>query len=619
MRAAMRNERFAVRQKLADVYQAHLVGSQERLQEFWNKRVAQLQNAAASSNPGVAFANCVRSSLAESVVLFDEHGRASYPNAPSAVPCDFGELESKWEEAGRLEHLRRWADAAPRYHELARAGTNANLQARSFQAEGRCLVKAGQPDAAIRLINDILSTEAFRAAADPQGRLIVANAELMALELMTNHDLPIFKTIAQRLADRLADYENPVLAAPQRRFLMKELEKLSSGENHFPTLKAEELAAELLGARPTQTPESVLQRSPLPGLWQFTTPNHRVLALINSEHLMAAAKAAIVQNDPIAGTEIILAHPDLEPQDAFVTLAAGRQMPGWRLALLVKDRAFLDTTAGQRAAIYLWTGILVLGVVGVLALMTLRLLRRQMTIARLKNELAATVSHELKTPLASMRVLVETLLATEKFDEQTTREYLQLIAQENERLSRLIQNFLTYSRMERGRHQFHFSPMPAGQIAELAVESMRPHFDAPGCSLEFEAAADLPAVMADADALASALCNLIENAHKYSPETKHAVVRARAENGSVLFSVKDDGIGIAPRECGRIFEPFYQIDQRLSRKEAGCGLGLSIVHFITAAHHGKLTVESKPGRGSTFTIAIPVAANGAWTKGKNNS
>jgi len=610
----MRNEHFAVRQKLSDVYRARLGGSQERLQQFWNERAARLQDAVVSTNPGAAFAKCVSAGLADSVVLFDQQGRVSYPNAPSAVASDFGELELKWQEAGRLEHLRRCAEAAPRYDQVARAATNANLQARAFQAEARCLVQAGQTGAAIRLINETLSAEAFRAAVDPQGRVIAANAELMALELMTNRNSPIFKTMVQRLAARIGDYENPVLAAPQRRFLMKEVEKL---EIHFPTLKGEELAAEVMEARLTQPPEFVLQPSPLPGLWQFTTPNHRVLAVASVDSLLTATRAAIVEHDSVPGTELTLAPPDVEPQDAFLTLPAGRQMPGWRLALLVKDRTFLDTTTGDGAAIYLWTGMLVLGVVGVLGLTTLRLMRRQMTLARLKNELAATVSHELKTPLASMRVLVETLLAAEKFDEQTTREYLQLIAQENERLSRLIQNFLTYSRMERGKHQFHFSPMPARQIVESAVESMRPRFNAPGCRLDLEVEGDLPPIMADADALASALSNLIENAHKYSPETKHAFVRAWAENGSVVFSVKDNGIGIAARERGRIFEPFYQVDQRLSRKEGGCGLGLGIVQFITAAHHGKLTVESQPGCGSRFTISVPVAANGAGPGAKD--
>ena len=105
--------------------------------------------------------------------------------------------------------------------------------------------------------------------------------------------------------------------------------------------------------------------------------------------------------------------------------------------------------------------------------------------------------------------------------------------------------------------------------------------------------------------MATALINLLENAFKYSEEIKRIVLRVRTENGSVIFSVTDNGIGVAARERRRIFQPFYQVDQCLSRKSSGCGLGLSIVQSIIQAHHGSVSVESQPGCGSTFTISVP--------------
>jgi signal transduction histidine kinase len=245
---------------------------------------------------------------------------------------------------------------------------------------------------------------------------------------------------------------------------------------------------------------------------------------------------------------------------------------------------------------------------GVLTVLAVRLVRRQMTLARLKNDLAATVSHELRTPLSAMRVLLETLLDSDQLEETRTREYLQLIAQENERLGRLIETFLTFSRMERRKYAFHFSPVPARQIIEAVVASVRGRLEAPGGRLDVEIEDNLPLVMADPVTLSAALMNLLENAWKYSDEIKHIALRARAAHGSVIFSVTDHGIGIAPREWKRIFQPFYQVDQRLSRKGGGCGLGLSIVQFITRAHDGRVSVESRPGCGSTFAISLPVAA-----------
>ena len=289
-------------------------------------------------------------------------------------------------------------------------------------------------------------------------------------------------------------------------------------------------------------------------------------------------------------------------------MAATTRIPGWRLALSLKDEKLFATTTKHRTAVYFWTGILVVAAMGVLTLLAIRLLSRQTALARLKNDLVATVSHELKTPLSSMRVLVDTLLDSEKLEEQTTREYLQLIAQENERLSRLIENFLTFSRMERRKYTFHFRSLPARQIVDATVEAVRERFAAPDCRFEVQVEPELPDIVADADALPTALINLLDNAWKYSDDTKKIILRARAGNGSVAFSVQDNGIGIAPRETERIFQNFHQVDQRLSRKGGGCGLGLSIVRFIVTAHHGSVSVESEPDCGSTFTISLPAAS-----------
>lgn len=569
---------------------------------------AELEKLVAGNSPPVAFAKCVRSGIADSAVIFDEQGRISYPNTPSAVASDFGKLEAKGQEATQLEDLHRYVEAATRYDALARETADPNAAARAFQSEARCLVQAGQNDAAIQLVYEVFASERFRHGVDLQGRLIAANAELMALELITNRNSPVFPSTAQRLAARLVDYENPVLAAPQRRFLMKELQKISPEKIEFSTLAAEQLAAEASENHPNPARDSALQRGAFPDLWQFTTPNHRVLALIRSDKLLAATKTAMAPDHALADVKVALSPPDMDTADAFVTLPAGEQMPGWRLTLSLKDREFFDAVAGRQSIVYLWTGILVVAGMGVLTLIALRVVRRQITLARLKNDLAATVSHELKTPVASMRVLLETLLDSEKFNEQQTREYLQLIAQENERLGRLIQNFLTFSRMERKKYTFHFSSLPPRQIVDAAIASVRERLDAPGCRIDVRVEDNLPPVMADSDALATALINLLENAHKYSEEIKHIVLCARAENGSVTFSVTDNGIGIAPRERRRIFQPFYQVDQHLSRKGSGCGLGLSIVQFITTAHHGSVSVESQPGCGSTFTISLPAAS-----------
>jgi len=125
--------------------------------------------------------------------------------------------------------------------------------------------------------------------------------------------------------------------------------------------------------------------------------------------------------------------------------------------------------------------------------------------------------------------------------------------------------------------------------------------------------------MADADALVTAVVNLLDNAYKYSGDEKQITLGASAENGAVFFAVKDNGIGLSPRDTKRIFKRFFQVDQRLSRSSGGCGLGLSIVKFIVTAHHGSVRVESQPGRGSTFTISLPRAEARPDVEGKLSS
>ena len=220
------------------------------------------------------------------------------------------------------------------------------------------------------------------------------------------------------------------------------------------------------------------------------------------------------------------------------------------------------------------------------------------------------VTHELKTPLASMRVLIDTLLDSH-LNQQTTREYLQLVATENARLSRLIENFLTFARLEQGKRTFNFSPLPARQVVDAVVDAVRERLSAPGCRFEVQAAPDLPSILADPDAITTAIINLLDNAWKYSGDIKHIVLRAVGEDGRVEFAVQDNGIGIAPRETRRIFQSFYQVDQRLSRGGSGCGLGLSIVQSIVSAHDGHVSVSSEPGCGSTFTISLPAVARSA--------
>jgi signal transduction histidine kinase len=186
-------------------------------------------------------------------------------------------------------------------------------------------------------------------------------------------------------------------------------------------------------------------------------------------------------------------------------------------------------------------------------------------------------------------------------------EYLQLVSRENERLSRLIDNFLTFSRMERNKQAFQMRPVSPASIAQTAAQAVKTKFSRGSCQFDTDIPEDLPTIKADHDAMVTVLVNLLDNAYKYTNDDKRIKLSVASDNGLVRFTVSDNGLGIPRRALKKIFRRFYQVDRSLSRRAEGCGLGLSIAKFIIDAHQGAITVESKPNQGSTFTVTLPAA------------
>jgi signal transduction histidine kinase len=606
MSQAAQNERLALRQKLTDAYRIHLAAMQQRLEVGWKQTAQDLDTQAAAISPAVLFDQVVLSNLADAVICLDSSNRVLYPSA-TGLP----ELETtspKWNEAAALEHSDPVA-AADAFAQIAKAETNVDLVARALQAQARSLARSGQTPAAIDILLGPLAEPHLQHARDSQGRLVVPNAQLMAAQLLDQSAPKRADAVRTRLRETLTDYTVPGLAAPQRRFLMHELGSLSRDNSEFPTLPAEDLAASFLNAGPIPPAEPGFHPTALPGVWRFDSANGRVITLHRIAPLSARlSSAASLQGLPPETTFYALA-PGTEPTNALLSLPAGPTFPGWRLALAVNEPTGFDASSVRRVSSYVWVGAFMVAGIAALGLLALSLVRRQIALTRLRNDLVANVTHELKTPLASMRLLVDTLLDSNPLHEPTARDYLQLIARENNRLSRLIDNFLAFSRMERNKRAFDFADVPAGKIATDAATAVRERFDVSGCSFQLNLPAELPIVRADADAMVTALVNLLDNAYKYSGDTKEITLSAGTQNGTVYFSVQDNGIGLAARETKRIFKRFYQVDRHQSPAGGGCGLGLSIVKLIVSAHHGDVHVDSQPGHGSNFVISLPLDAS----------
>jgi len=184
---------------------------------------------------------------------------------------------------------------------------------------------------------------------------------------------------------------------------------------------------------------------------------------------------------------------------------------------------------------------------------------------------------------------------------------VEMLSSETARLSSMIENVLDWARIEQGRKQYHLERTPAREVVDAAVAAFRAQRVGAVMDFAVEAPEVLPDVDVDRDALAGALLNLLQNAFKYTGTDKKIRLRAVNDGGDVTLEVEDNGRGIARREHRRIFERFYRVDDLLTRATEGSGLGLAIAQRTVAAHHGRISVDSTVGKGSTFRIHLPAA------------
>jgi signal transduction histidine kinase len=541
MNEAINNQREAARQKLVEAYRGQLVLVRDRLDSWWEKRAEELDRQARSGPAPVAFARMVREELADSVILLDENGAVAYPSAQPAP--------------------------------------EPNAQAREAQAQIRTLMQTGRKPEAVRAIE--------RSFPGPPRNAIAVDEQLLALQLQPHGD-------SRPLEAALNDYAHLTLPSAQRLFLMEEMQAYGC---KFPTYLAERLAARFLDAERVRPGDAVLRLTALPEVWKISSKSGRAIGLYRTDtavRAMSGKELSFTTVPPGAGTST---------QKEWIP--GGMRLPGWQILLSVKNSASSDQAWRGQMAAYVWVGFLAIAVMALLAAAVGRAFRREMRIARLKTDLVAAVSHELKTPVSSIRLLVDALLEEGRFEPVKTREYMELIAKENIRLTRVIDNFLTFSRMERNRHRFEFAETTPDSVIQATVEAVADRFHAADCKLEVDVKPELSRLYADPDALVTVLLNLLENAYRFTPAEKRIGLRAYNEDGRVCFTVEDNGIGIAPREQKKIFRKFYQVDRRLARQTGGCGLGLNIVEFIVNAHSGRIQVESCPGAGSRFTVSLP--------------
>ena len=332
--------------------------------------------------------------------------------------------------------------------------------------------------------------------------------------------------------------------------------------------------------------------------------------LVKVERALTADICAVLLDD--TAHPVVSSTPDFQTnwKRPFVATEIGEALPHWEMAVYLLDPAKLTQAAiTLKTTISLLVGMLVLAI-GFGGWLIVHDLRRQLTLARQKTDFVSNVSHELKTPLTSIRMFSELLAEGRVTDETKRRSYLQIISAETARLTRLINNVLDFSRMERGEKKYHFEPCDLTAVTRETVETYRPHLETNGFTLEC-AFPEAPLVLqGDRDALAQVLVNLLSNAEKYSTNgRKEITVRLRRQSEPLPFlevEVLDRGLGVPRDSAEKIFEQFYRAHDSLSSGIQGSGLGLTLARQIARAHGGEVAYAPREGGGSCFTLRLPL-------------
>ncbi len=223
----------------------------------------------------------------------------------------------------------------------------------------------------------------------------------------------------------------------------------------------------------------------------------------------------------------------------------------------------------------------------------------------MRRDFIANISHELRTPIASLKALVETLQDGAIADKEVAQDFLHRMHLETDKLAQMASELSELSRIESGDSPLNLKPLDVAEVVRRAAERLRPQAERAQLELILDMPANLPPVIGDEDRVEQVLVNVIHNAIKFTPRQGRITISSLVEGDQVLISISDTGIGIPAEDLPHIFERFYKVDR--ARSGGGTGLGLAIAKHIVQAHRGRIWAESEEGKGTTITFSLPTA------------
>ncbi len=304
----------------------------------------------------------------------------------------------------------------------------------------------------------------------------------------------------------------------------------------------------------------------------------------------------------------LLLKSDYIPEDTPPVYSAfPSNLPSWSLTLYPEEPGLFVSLFRQGKGLFFYIFIVILIILACGLFFTLQTVNNELHLSRMKSYFMSTVSHEFKSPLTSIRQMAEMLVHGRVPSPERQQKYYTRILQQSERLSHLIDNILDFSKMEEGQKIFRFERADITPVVKEMVESFQKITADEGFLISLSITEPLPDVVFDHEAMEQVIHNLIDNACKYSGESRTIEVQLYPEGNKIVISVRDQGVGIRKEDKNKIFSRFYRAGEELTQAVKGSGIGLTIVKQIVESHQGEVTVESNPGKGSIFNVILPIS------------
>ncbi len=278
--------------------------------------------------------------------------------------------------------------------------------------------------------------------------------------------------------------------------------------------------------------------------------------------------------------------------------------PDYNLGISLVGKSVQDLVQERAVNNFILIGILFIALIAAVWFVY-SAVRKELEFAKAKADFVSNVSHELRTPLSLISMFAETLEMNRIKTEEKKKEYYSIISRESNRLGRIVNSILNFSKMEAGKRKFNFAEEDLNEIVIQIYQNYSYHLYNKGFDFEYEPGIEIPKVMVDREAVSEAVVNLIDNSVKYSTENKFIKITIGVENDFVFIEISDKGIGISNKDQKKVFDKFYRVSSGLIHTTKGTGLGLTLVKQIMDTHSGKIVLQSKSGEGSSFKLMFP--------------